>query len=90
MTGGGVMPAQPLLNCIDCRSTGSVSNGYCMICGAPGPRSLRAKEQPDSATLVFGRLRPVRGLWSQAPEDSGAKHQGRTTAAPRSSPMRAG
>jgi hypothetical protein len=41
------MNAQRLSDCTDCRSAGSVSNGYCMICGAP-ELSLHAGIRPGS------------------------------------------
>jgi hypothetical protein len=45
------MTAQrPLPDCTHCWSAGSVSNGYCMICGAPGAVTIR--EHP--ASLLAG------------------------------------
>jgi len=32
------MTREPLSDCTYCRSAGSISNGYCMICGAAGPQ----------------------------------------------------
>jgi hypothetical protein len=73
------MSQQPLADCADCRSAGSISNGYCMICGAPGPRrSPHPGGQPPSLAAAL-LARPEPGRSSQLPQPSwatGSSRQG--------------
>jgi hypothetical protein len=71
------MSQQPLADCADCRSAGSISNGYCMICGAAdSQRSPHPRGQPSSLAAAL-LARPEPGCSSQLPRPSGATGRSR-------------